>query len=277
MDEFLKKIESQLVEYSVLPVEYKKLLDDMILSNAKRIRPRLAYLVVRACGENVSNEQIKLISAGEILHTASLIHDDIIDNSDIRRGIETINKKFDSKLAVVTGDLLAAEGLKKILALKNIEILNLFQNTFKDMCESEIYQYFTRGEIPNFENYLDKTSKKTGALFAAILEGTAILSQRLNRKLLRDIGLAFGIAFQIRNDLNAYEDNNNQDRLNKIYTAPDIFYSEYKDFQISIEKTNDLIDNEVRKVLDIIKDFPSNEYKEELIRMVKESLCKRTK
>ena len=277
MDEFLKKIESQLVEYSLLPAEYKKLLDDMILSNAKRIRPRLAYLVVRACGEKISNEQLKLISAGEILHTASLIHDDIIDNSDIRRGFETINKKFDSKLAVVTGDLLAAEGLKKILALKNIEILNLFQNTIKDMCESEIYQYFTRGKFLTFDEYLDKTSKKTGVLFASILEGVAILSPKLNRRVLRELGLSYGIAFQIRNDLNAYEDNNNQDRLNKIYTAPDIFYSEYKDFQISIEKTNDLIDNEVRKVLDIIKDFPSNEYKEELIRMVKESLCKRTK
>ncbi len=273
MDEFITQIESELTGYDLETSEFKSILDNLLLRNAKRIRPRLAFLYIMACQGGITEEQTKIISAGEILHTASLIHDDIIDDASLRRGMRTLHSVFDSKFAVLAGDFLASFGMKKIIRLNNTEIISLFHETFEKMCKAEISQYIKRGEIPSMEEYLLKTTGKTASLFASILKGAAILSQSVNPDAAYELGTAFGIAFQIKNDLNAFIECSESDRKNGIYTAPDIFYFKKNDVSFAIEKTNALIDNEIEKMLKIISEVPDSIYKAQLIQLIKESLC----
>lgn len=277
MEKFISRIESELTDYNLDQPELKTVLDRLILINAKRVRPRLAYVFIKAFGEDLSDSQVELISAGEILHTASLIHDDIVDNAFVRRGMETLNSKFDTHLAVLAGDFLASFGIKKILSLNNQEIADTFLSAFDKMCRAEIFQYFARGRVPDLAEYFTKTAGKTASLFSAILEGTAILSSSIDKNTAADFGTAFGIAFQIKNDLEAFINTPDRDRKNEIYTAPDIFYLEKNDLNFAIEKTNALIDNEIEKMLKIISDVPEGIYKTQLIQMIKESLCRTKK
>ena len=277
MEKFISRIKSELTDYNLDQPELKTVLDRLILINAKRVRPRLAYLFIKAFGEALSDCQIELIAAGEILHTASLIHDDIVDDALFRREMETLNSKFDTHLAVLAGDFLASFGIKKILSLNNQEIADTFLSAFDKMCRAEIFQYFARGRVPDLAEYFTKTAGKTASLFSAILEGTAILSSSIDKNTAADFGTAFGIAFQIKNDLEAFINTPDRDRKNEIYTAPDIFYLEKNDLNFAIEKTNALIDNEIEKMLKIISDVPEGIYKTQLIQMIKESLCRTKK
>lgn len=268
MDEFLKRLEKLLIDYDCDSKELKSELDDLILGSAKRVRPRLARLVVLANSENLSEEQESFIAAGELLHTASLIHDDIIDDAEERRGKVSFHRSYDSKLAVIAGDLLAASAMDKIVKIGNLEIIKLFQTTFKKMCNAEVCQYYERGKVPSIEIYLEKTKDKTALLFAEILEGVAILSESIETKKVRELGLAFGMAFQIRNDLLSFNSERSNDRENGVYTAPDIFMSQGFEKSLAIEKTELLIDNEKKFALSILGELPDSVYKNELILMI---------
>ncbi len=274
MNNFILDIESELVSFDLPQAGLKQVLDTLILSNAKRIRPKLAYLFIKSNNEDISTEQKKLIAAGEVLHTASLIHDDIVDASELRRGVPTINVLYDSKLAVLAGDFLASYGMKKIISINNMEIINIFQAAFEKMCRAEIFQYFSRGAIPSMNEYIKKSSDKTAALFAAILQGCAILSANIDTETSYNLGISYGIAFQIKNDLDAFINTPQRDKKNGTYTAPDIYYSQLNNFNSAIEKTYTLIDNMQGETLKIINNFPDNNYKEQLIKLIEESLCK---
>lgn len=268
MDKFLQALESLLIDFDCESKELKDDLAGLICSKGKRIRPRLAYLMIQANGEKISNEQMQMIVAGELLHTASLIHDDIIDNALERRGIQTLHEKYDSKLAVITGDLLASVAIEKIQSLENFEIQKMFLDTFKKMCNAEIIQYFSKDVVPDFDAYLEKTKKKTALLFSSILQGVALLSEKLNSQNMKEFGLSFGIAFQLRNDLNSFLSESSLDKENGLFTAPDIFISQGCTREIAIEKTEGLIDNEKRKLIDVLGDLEDSTYKTSLIEMV---------
>ncbi len=277
MEQFISEIESEIVSYTLPVPELKNALDRLMLGGAKRIRPKLALLVIKSYGCDVSKEQKTVIAAGEILHTASLIHDDIVDNSDKRRGTETLNALYDARLAVLAGDFLASFGMQKILSVNNSEVTNIFRTAFESMCRAEIEQYFCRGKIPELEEYLQKSTGKTASLFGAILKGTALLSQNMTPVDVYNLGVAYGTAFQIKNDLDAFIKTPERDVLNGIYTAPDIFYKETGNLNSAIEKTNYLIDNEIGKMFKIINNFPDNIYNNRLIEFIEESLCRTKK
>ena len=160
MNEFLKRLERLLIDYRCDSIELKLGLDELILGSAKRIRPKLARLILLANGEVLSQQQELLIASGELLHTASLIHDDIIDGSEFRRGRAAFHKTNGTKIAVIAGDLLAASAMNKILAIGNDDIVKMFQATFEKMCNAEVTQYFERGQIPSLENYIEKNILK---------------------------------------------------------------------------------------------------------------------
>ncbi len=270
MDEFLKRLEKLLINYDCDSRELKSELDDLILGSAKRVRPRLARLLVLANGETLSETQENFIAAGELLHTASLIHDDVIDDADKRRGKISFHKRYDSKLAVIAGDLLAASAMNKIIKIGNLEIIKLFQTTFEKMCNAEVCQYYERGKVPSLEIYLEKTKNKTALLFAEILEGVALLSRSIEKKKARELGLAFGMVFQIRNDLHSFNSESSNDKKNEVYTAPDIFMSQGCEKSLAIEKTELLIDNEKKFALSILGAFPDSVYKDELRLMIED-------
>lgn len=218
-------------------------LRELLQGSGKRIRPALAFLFLRAKGLEVTGEQIAFQTAIELAHTASLIHDDIIDSSTERRGKLTLGAQFDDKIAVLTGDYLLSIALKKIV--DKPVILNKFFDTFSQMAQGEINQQFSRFEIPKKEEYLHKTIQKTAGLFKLALNDVA-----------EDFGLNFGIAFQIKNDLKDI----NEDVKNGIYTAPVIFSGGEEITPAAIQETKNIINSYLSKAGKSLENLPENEF-----------------
>ena len=238
---------------------YSSLLDFLKLPS-KRIRSKLGLIYLKANNIEVSDPIISVLVAGELIHNASLIHDDIIDSSVLRRGEKTIESKFDTQTAVLCGDYLLSVAAEELLKLNNKDIQIKFFNCTKNMAQAEIMQNINKGRIPQNDVYINICKGKTACLFSTILESLAYLSG-LDTNIAAELGELFGIVFQIKNDLEPTSAQN--DKQNRIYTAADIF---------SIEKTKALIDNYFEEMSGLIQKFPENEYKKALEDLIKE-LC----
>lgn len=248
----LKAIDNELDDTFVPQESLNNELKFFLHTSSKRIRSILAMLYLKSLGKEITPDIINVLSAGEIIHNASLMHDDIIDGASQRRGEETIGHKFSPHISILTGDYLLSEAVKKLLILDNKDILKIFLDCTRKMSQAEIKQYFLRGSIPNSDDYIDICAGKTAALFEAILESVAIL-EGLNRQNAKNFAQKFGIVFQIKNDLQPESASN--DIKNKIYTAKDIF---------GVEKTIILIDNYLKDIEGLLKEIPDNQYKKEL-------------
>ena len=225
---------------------------NFISSGSKFIRSVLPIYYLKSQNCEITQEISKILAAGEIIHNASLLHDDVIDKADIRREKATLAKIFTPEISILSGDYLLAEATKKILETNQAEILYLFLDCTKKMTEAELKQHFLKGKIPTQEEYLSICKGKTASLFATILESCALISG-LDKIVAHNFAESFGICFQIKNDLelkSSLEDKNNQ-----IHTAKDV---------LGIEKTNLLLDNYKKEMKSFIKDFPENNYKKEL-------------
>lgn len=241
----------------------------IIKAPSKRIRPVLNLLYLKMLDSNISNSQIILQSAIELIHNATLIHDDVIDNSAKRRNHKTLNAKFDNSLAVVSGDLLLTIAIQKILQINIPEITEIFNNALMNMCKGEINQYFNKFKIPTMEEYLEKCKNKTSQLFMSGLKASLIVSQTVDEDA-EDFAKSFGIAFQIRDDLlNIIQYNSDKpvqsDIEEGIYTAPVIFAGNIENLNIGIEKTKLLLDNYIERVKNILNSKPNNQYRQALM------------
>lgn len=255
----LNNINDLMFEIADYPVNY---LGSFLSHSGKKIRPVLAFLFLKMFHCEIDKSQLKLQASVELAHNASLIHDDIIDCCKMRRNSETFETKFDTKTAVMTGDYILSSAFKMLLDIGNLEIINDFVETFSLMSKAEINQYFERFKMPEFDNYIEKTTNKTAKLFETGLKSSAILAKE-DLKLWGDFGLNFGIAFQIKNDLdNFYGDNS--DVKNGIYTAPVIYSASKEITRDGIHKTELLINNYLDKCGEILLKCPQNEYREAL-------------
>lgn len=245
---------------------------EFLTAPAKRIRPVLAILYTKALEQELSEEQLELLSAIELVHSASLIHDDIIDESKFRRGHKTISEKFDNKLAVISGDYILSLAMEKISKLGSIKILENFSTTLNKMCQGEINQNFDRYKIGTPEEYIEKSKNKTAYLFETALVCCAILAQKNNLFNLNSIssfGLNVGIAFQIKDDLKNLSDVDtskpvNNDISNGIYNAPIIFSGSIENYSSGIEKTQILLNNYIQQAAKELNLLPENKYKNAL-------------
>ena len=237
-------------------------LKQFLNSPAKRIRPLLAILYMKACDVRLETEHYKLLTAIELVHNASLIHDDVIDNADIRRGIKTLNRIFNSKLAVVSGDYLLSCAVDFVREIGDNRILNIFIQSLAEMCKGEVAQYFCANKIPAMDEYLLKTEQKTAQLFVAALECSAILSPEIDKEKAVSFAKNFGIAFQIKDDLNNIL-TTNTDAENGIYTAPIILSGDVD--RPAIEKTYNLLNNYINLALNNLDSLKDNIYKEALL------------
>lgn len=242
-------------------------LTEFLSTPSKRIRPLLSILYLRSNNIELNQAHYKLLSAVELMHNASLIHDDIIDDSKTRRSKKTLNFEFDSKLAVISGDYILSKALQYLGTLDSIEIINIFAQTLSQMCEGETFQYFNKFEIPSIENYLKKTEQKTAKLFQASLETSVLISNRELFSQASELGKNFGIAFQIRDDLINIK-TGKTDIFDGIYTAPVIFSKNPSNPECGIEKTYCLLNNYVDKAFNCIKDIDDNKYKKALIELL---------
>nr|QGT49831.1 heptaprenyl diphosphate synthase subunit II [uncultured Candidatus Melainabacteria bacterium] len=234
---------------------------------SKRIRPLISILYLKACGEDPTDKQLEVLTLVELVHNASLIHDDIIDESTIRRGIKTISAEFNNKLGVITGDYILSIVLEKLIQINNTEITKMFAKTIKQMTIGEINQYFERFKLGTLESYLEKTQDKTAYLFETALICPALLSKTThNLKKISKLGLSIGTAFQIRDDILNFTQNDQlkptkNDITEGIYNAPIILGDKSENYTSGIEKTKVLLNNYIQSAKNIINELPENQYK----------------
>jgi len=193
----------------VSPIEYEQLkatLDYLLGSGGKRLRPALVVLSSKfypADAEKVTY----LAAAVETLHTATLIHDDLIDNSFLRRGSPTLNTMWNRAATVLTGDYLFARAAAFAAETESVRVVSIFAQTLMTICNGELNQIFGSAEgqltATTKEYYYQRIYSKTASLFAASTEAGSLLSgaTELEAQALRDYGYNFGMAFQIVDDV----------------------------------------------------------------------------
>lgn len=238
---------------------------------SKHIRPLVAILYLKSIGQEINQNQILYQSAVELVHNASLIHDDVIDESLKRRGNTTLNVDFGNKLAVICGDYLLSVALNKVLKIGDIRLVEMFSDTLNVMSNGEISQQFNKFKIPTLEDYIKKSEQKTAKLFETAVLGGLMISNFKNTNLSQQNALefarSFGIAFQIRDDLINCE-TTNTDIKDGIYTAPVIFSGGTNITKNGIEKTQSLLNNYINVALDNIANIEDNKYKQALVELL---------
>lgn len=261
----IKLVKEELVKKINIEKELQDKLFELLQAPSKHIRTVVSFLYLKALGLEINEKQIIYQSAIELVHNASLIHDDIIDESETRRTIKTINHEFGNKLAVITGDFLLSVALKKIRTLKQSEIIDMFAQTLDDMCQGEIQQQFSKFKISTIEEYIKKTELKTAKLFETAICGSLIIAQSDIQA--KNFANYFGIAFQIRDDLINIK-TSKTDIKDGIYTAPVILSGNTENFETGIEKTEILLNNYIDKTKKELSVLPENNYKNTLINLV---------
>lgn len=228
----------------------------------KMIRSQIGILILKAHDIIPKKEHYSILAATELVHTASLLHDDVIDNNDIRRNQKNIKNIIGNKASILMGNITLTKGVEKLLSINSTNIMTLFNDTIMNMNKGELLQYSMQDKIPTIEEYITKTQLKTAILFETMIKSLKIISPQIieNTPL---YGLNYGIGFQIKNDLEDFKTTKN-DILNGVYTAPYIYTKKYNE-KIGIEKTISLIDNYTKKAIKSVEDLKEGQYKETLI------------
>lgn len=232
----------------------------------KLIRSGLGSLLIKGYNIEFCEELKNVLIAVELMHNASLLHDDVIDNASQRRGESACNIKNNNSIAVLTGDLLFAKSMEYIRNIKSYEIFNIFNKTMINMCKGELKQLNNKWKIPDIDSYIHICELKTAALFLTVFNAISILSEDKIPNDIVNFAKYFGIAYQIKNDLQDATDKQ-KDIENGIYTAPVIFSGGTDITKAAIEKTSGLIDNYSRKAITSLKLMSDSCYKKELIRI----------
>ena len=204
------------VENKLLLVEEKikfKLLSDVELvqkmtkyhidTGGKRLRALLTLGSAKMCGYSKGTRDINLAACVELIHSATLMHDDVIDNGLIRRGKKTLNKVWNNHSSVLVGDYLLSRCFEMMVEDGNLEVLRLLSSTSSKIAQGEVLQLQHQGEVDMLEEtYLKIISAKTAELFAASTKVGAILSEMKNKEkeALEFYGRNLGLTFQIADD-----------------------------------------------------------------------------
>ena len=200
----LTKVEDRLRSVSEVDFPHlSELLDYSLNSVGKRIRPILTLLSGKFYNYNL-DYLLTMAAAVEIMHTATLIHDDAIDKSPVRRGRPTVNRAWGEEQAILLGDYLFAKAGDFVADTQNLPVIKLFAQTLMAISSGESNQAFSAFNLEQTrQQYLQRISGKTAALLSLATEAGAILSQAPKKsiEILRDYGHNVGMAFQIVDDV----------------------------------------------------------------------------
>ena len=257
-------------------------LEAFITRGSKKIRSALVFLVSKALGFQTSKEQIYIANAVELIHNASIMHDDVIDKADLRRKQKSFNAVYDNFVSIIAGDYLLTLSLEYVVKLNNSEIIKMAIDTLKTLCVGEIDQHFCKNEIFKIEDYIKKSYEKTGKLFETAVCSTAIINNRESQNL-KDFSINFGIAFQLKDDYNnIYKQDTSTDLNDGIFTAPVIYaaedypdIAEYEPDKIFEIVKDEKYENKMKKLIKIYTDkavenisfLDDNEYKQTLVEL----------
>jgi geranylgeranyl pyrophosphate synthase len=201
----IKQVEEKM--RSGIPAQHKDLqsvVDYLVGAGGKRLRPALTLMAANFYPVD-SDKSYSLAASVELLHTATLVHDDLIDNSLFRRGMPTLNVSWTPGATILTGDFLFARAAQLAAETDNVRIVNLFAQTLMTIVGGELNQLFNDGHdnIPSEAEYHQRIYAKTASLFAAGTETGAVLcgAPEPEVQALRDYGYYLGMGFQIIDDI----------------------------------------------------------------------------
>jgi geranylgeranyl pyrophosphate synthase len=209
-------------------------LEHLLAAGGKRIRPTLSLLV----GNMLDGKPEPLVTLGaavELLHTATLVHDDLIDGALLRRGAETLNARWSSAATVLTGDFLFARAAKLAADVNYLAVMKLFAETLAVIVNGELTQLFSARGVINRENYYQRIYAKTASLFEMTTRASAMVSTEDANVIesMRKFGNELGMAFQIVDDLLDFTGDQSavgkplgSDLLQGLVTLPAIYFAE---------------------------------------------------
>lgn len=302
LEEKLDKVDQKMVSYSSgYHPDLMAALDHLMAAGGKRIRPIITLLMGGLMGAE-EGKLISLSAAIEMLHTATLVHDDLIDGALLRRGNPTLNSHWSPAATVLTGDYIFSQAARLAAEIGSTEAMSIFAETLSIIVNGEISQLFGRSKLPSREDYYFRIYEKTGSLFA-LSSRAAVMISPADRKFIapaESYGKELGKAFQIVDDVLDFT--GDQERVGKpighdlrqgIPTLPAIYYYEENpedqtlldclDGTASDEEADGLIqrinDSGVieksleeanqcaEKAVQSLKDFPEGKEKEALIKL----------
>lgn len=290
-----------------------KIMHYIIKRKGKQMRPLFVFLTAKLFN-NVNESTYTAASLIELLHTATLVHDDIIDEANFRRGVFSINALWKNKISVLVGDFLLSRGLLLAVENEQFQLLKIMSTAVKEMSEGELLQIEkTRRLDITEEVYFEIIKKKTAALISACCEAGAASTNAHKNDILkmRTFGEKAGIAFQIKDDLFDYTQNpligkptgidirekkmtlpliytlNNSDKKTKAFIINTIKNDSKNSRKVEqiinivkekkgLEYAKNKMNLFVNEALEILKEFENNESKSSLIKLV-EYVVKREK
>jgi all-trans-nonaprenyl-diphosphate synthase len=180
--------------------------EHLFAAGGKRLRPGIVLLVSRAIDPSgeLGPRHRRLAEITEMIHTASLVHDDVVDEAATRRGVDTVHSRFNHRVAVLAGDFLFAQASWHLANLDNLEVVKLLSRVIMDLADGEVRQSLFRYDTgQSFETYLEKSYCKTASLIANSARAAGVLSGLPSEHLdaLYHFGRQLGLAFQVVDDI----------------------------------------------------------------------------
>ena len=220
---------------------------------SKYLRPTLVLLSAYAIGAD-PKAYVDLATAAELLHTSSLVHDDIIDKDRVRRGVPSVHVKYGVEPAILGGDALISKAIQ-FSSEYGKQVMDSMANAALEMCAGELldYSFYKEGKTPNLNQYLEIARLKSASLIGASCSSVPIHLKSRGAKEFYNFGINFGIAFQIKDDLSDYksEDKAGRRKPNIVFS---IAKNEGMDNKASADKAESIMERYAADGLSGIKD-----------------------
>jgi octaprenyl-diphosphate synthase len=275
IEEDLKKVELQFVKdlQSDVPL-IRKVAEYVFSSGGKRIRPALLLLSARLCDYS-GNRHVPMASVIEFIHTATLLHDDVVDNAHLRRGISSANILWGNEASVLVGDFLFSKSFSIMVADGDLNLLRALSNATTVIAEGEVLQLISMSDIDiTEERYIDVVRSKTAILLATACQAGAILGKVPSERevALHDFGMELGIAFQLIDDTLDYTSSEEQFgkcighdlkegkiTLPLIHTLKNCTSTERDAISLILEKDT-LLEDDFTKVVGLVREYGGIDY-----------------
>ena len=245
--------------------------ESILAHSGKQLRPLLALMFARACAGKVSEATVRYAASAELLHNATLLHDDVADDSDQRRGVPTIMSLMGPSVSVLVGDYWLVKAMELILGENDSDarVIRIFSKTLSDLAEGEMLQLQkARSGDTSKEDYLRIIYNKTASLFeaACVSAAVSVCASERYEKAARDYAVALGIAFQIKDDILDY------DGTESVGKPLGVDVLEQKITIPLLGAMSNVPKEEEARIRALVRDIPGHpEYRDEIVAFVKEN------